>query len=385
MNLQNDKGLKLTLKTYSKDNNELLGYKIEGEPSKIEELLIQKETYLVRKENDIIQIESHEEIDKKNNEELLVLIKIRKGNNIKLFHPSKKNVNYQNEENVKNLENKMWYIIKYNNKNIQDLNDDYFLKEKDIIRIGNLIYAVHEINFQQDFEDEETEKKDNNDNNDYININKDSEVVFDLAPEIKNNKKCRFCDCYNVSLCNCSNLVHFTCFKKIMNKKVKPPQNTKETVKAFIIEDFSCKNCSFPYPFEFRIVENNSSTYFYVFDIDDINDVDKKSKLNYILLESLGHKNKNGGYKKTVYLIYITEEGVVKIGRNKENDIIIEDPSIKDFHAEIRFDLQNKKIILENKSDKPDIAVLIKNPLKMTNKKIHLQCGRTFFEAKINI
>ena len=90
MSLQNDKGLKLTLKTYSKDENELLGYKIDGEPSSIKECLIPNETFLVRKGNEIIQIESQEEIEKDNNEELLFLVKIRQDNNIKLFHPPKK-------------------------------------------------------------------------------------------------------------------------------------------------------------------------------------------------------------------------------------------------------------------------------------------------------
>jgi hypothetical protein len=371
MSLHNDKGLKLTLKTYSIDENELLGYKIDGEPSSIKESLIPKETFLVRNGNDIIQVESQEEIEKKDNEELLFLVKIRQGNSIKLFHPPKKNINFQIDEYVNNLDNKLWYIIKYNNSNIQELNDDYFLMEKDIIRIGNLKYKVYEIVLEEEEVEEEKE-----DDNEYINVNKNSEMVFDSAPEIKNNRKCRFCNCYNVSLCQCSRLVHFTCFQKNLNEKVNSFENIKGTVTTYKIEDFYCKKCMIPYPIKFRIEKRNST------DIFDVFNIDKNNYDNYIMLESLGHKNKGGGYQKTVYLIKLTED-VIKIGKNKDNDIIIDDPSIKEFHAEIKFDKTNKKILLENKSDKPDVAVLIKKPLKMNNKKIHLQCGRTFFEAEI--
>ena len=203
-------------------------------------------------------------------------------------------------------------------------------------------------------------------------------MVFDSSPEMKKNKKCRFCECYNVSLCQCDKLVHFTCFKKNLNEKVNSFENDKKTVTTYKIEDFYCKICKTPYPIKFRIDFHNST------DIFDVFNIDKKSYLNYIMLESLGHKNKDGGYQKIVYLIKLTKD-IVKIGRNKDNDIIIDDPSIKDFHAQIKFDKTNKKILLENKTDKPDVAVLIKNPLKMNKKKIHLQCGRTFFEAKINI
>ena len=380
MSLHNDKVLQLTLKTYSKDANEILGYKIDGEPSSIKECLIQKETYLVRKGNDIIKIRSQEEIEKKNNEELLFLVKIRQDSSIKLFHPPKKNINFQIDEYVNNLDNKLWYIIKYNNSNIEDLNDDYFLMENDIIRIGKLKYKVFEIAFQEEEEKEEEKENDidYDTNNEYINTNKNSEMVFDSSPEMKKNKKCRFCECYNVSLCQCDKLVHFTCFKKNLNEKVNSFENDKKTVTTYKIEDFYCKICKTPYPIKFRIDFHNST------DIFDVFNIDKKSYLNYIMLESLGHKNKDGGYQKIVYLIKLTKD-IVKIGRNKDNDIIIDDPSIKDFHAQIKFDKTNKKILLENKTDKPDVAVLIKNPLKMNKKKIHLQCGRTFFEAKINI
>ena len=387
MNLHNDKGLKLTLRTYSKDENELLGYKIDDEPSKIEECLIQKETYLVRKGNDIIQIESQEEIEKKNNEELLFLIKIRQGTSIKLFHPPKKNTNFQKDEYVNNLNNKLWYIIKYNNKNIQDLNDDYFLMDNDIIKIGNLKYIVHKKKFIEDFVEEEEEKEEGEEEKEEEGEEEkeeegeeeeETEIVFEPAPEIKTNKQCRFCFCYNVSLCDCNKLVHFTCFKnKIKKEKLKLFKNSRKTVKTYKIDDFYCKDCKIPYPIKFRIVEKNSTSIFCLFNIG------KMTKNNYIMLESLGLKNSNGEYQKTIYLIKLCKD-VIKIGRNKDNDVIIDDPSIKDFHAEIKYNNTNKKMLLENKSDKPDIAVLIKNSLKMNNKKINLQCGRTFFEAKIN-
>ena len=381
MSLQNDKGLKLTLKTYSKDENELLGYKIDGEPSSIKECLIPNETFLVRKGNEIIQIESQEEIEKDNNEELLFLVKIRQDNNIKLFHPPKKNINFQTVEYVNNLDNKLWYIIKYNNESIQELNDNYFLMENDIIKIGNLKYVVYAINFEEEEEEEEKEeetKEEKEDDNEYININKNSEMVFDSAPEIKDKRKCRFCECYNVSLCQCRQKVHFTCFKNNLNAKANSFENTKKTVTTYKLEDFYCKKCKIPYPIKIRIEENNFRAIFDLFNFGKI------PYLNYIMLESLGHKNKDGGYQKTVYIIKLTED-VIKIGRNKDNDVIIDDPSIKDFHAEIKYDKINKKILFENKSDKPDVAVLIKKPLKMNNKKIHLQCGRTFFEAEIRI
>ena len=389
MSLKNDKGLKLTLEPYSKETNELLGFKIKDVPSKKQECLISEETYLVKKGNDIIQIESQEEIEKKDNEELLFLIKIRQGNSIKLFHPPKKNINFQKDEYVNNLDNKLWYTIKYNNSNSEDLNDDYFLKENDIIIIGNLKYKVYEIKFQQDFEEEENEEKEEKENNidaeainEYINVNINSEMVFDSAPKIKKNKnknnKCRFCNCCNVSLCQCDKIVHLTCLKeKIMKEFDDSIENDKQTVITYKIKDFYCEKCMIPYPIKFRIDENDSKESFDVFDID------KNRYPNYIMLESLGHKNENGGYQKTVYIIKLSEN-IIKIGRNKDNDVIIDDPSIKDYHAEIKFINTNKKILLENKTDKPDIAVLIKNPLKMNNKKIHLQCGRIFFEAKIN-
>ena len=334
---------------------------------------IDKDAFLVRKEKEIYTKKSQSNISSRNNEELLFHIRM-KDNVYKLESPIPKKNNYQTDDIIKTLENKLWVILNSENKDKYE----HPLFESDIIRIGNFKFIINEIYLNSDNSDIGI----SNGKNDYDNVNMDSEEIFIKIPEIKKFKDCKFCDTFNISFCECNNLIHYKCFEKYINKiieknkneNIKKNKNENTTVKCYSIDNFNCKYCFMPYPVRFS--KQNSKEVYNAIPIE----IPQES--NYIILESLGHKKENNTIK-TLYVINLKED-IITIGRNNNNDIIIDDSSIGEEHAIIKFDRKNNKIILQSVNNKFDSAVLIKKSLIMNEKKIYLQTRNTKFEANLN-
>ena len=124
------------------------------------------------------------------------------------------------------------------------------------------------------------------------------------------------------------------------------------------------------YPLSFKIKEKEQ---FFKFINIDINKKD-----NYIVLESIENKIYYGHIK--LLSVIKLDEKEISIGRKEENDIIIPDPSISKVHAEMKF--KNGCILIKNKSETYGTLILVKKSLKINDKKIRLQIGKTIVETR---
>jgi len=92
---------------------------------------------------------------------------------------------------------------------------------------------------------------------------------------------------------------------------------------------------------------------------------------------------------KTIHVIYFdfdgnniynynensTENTLIKIGRNKNCDIIIKDISVSRFHSEILF--TNNGFSIRDYNSKFGTLVLMKRDIELFDKRLSLQIGRT--------
>ena len=329
---------------------------------------INEEGYIVRKDNDIDIKKKQSEINR--NEIFLFRNKILNNNIIKIDNFVSKKNNFQKIELVDYLDNKLWFILNPENKEEKE-KTHYSLYESDIIKLGTIKFIVHEINIISDNSDPNMTI--NKETNDYNEINKNSEEIFYQIPEIENYKRCKFCDTYNVCLCDPKkeHILHYSCLEDKVKKELKTPKNKNENIKSYIIENFKCVHCLSQYPIRFRLGNKNSNLIY------DLIPIERPMKSDYIILESFGDMN-----KKSIYLI-ILKEKIIKIGRNEKNDLILNDSSIGDEHAVIKFDKNNKKVILESVNNNYETSVLVKKNIIMNEKVITLQVGNLKFEANL--
>ena len=322
--------------------------------------------FIVRKDNEIEIRKKQPDIQR--NEELL--FRIKNGNNgIRIDNiVSKKNI-IQKKELVEYLDNKLWMIL--NSDSSEDkLKSHYYLNEGDIIRFGKMKFIVHEIKISSDDSNRNISvSSENTEINQYDDINKNAEEIFYSVPEIEKSKKCKFCPCYNVCLCDCKpeRLIHYQCLKDSIKNKIK--EDNKNKIRSYTIENFICKHCLSQYPIKFT-VPNNYSTY-------ELISMNESKNSDYIILESYGYMN-----NKIVHLI-ILDEDKITIGKSKKNILVLNDSSVGDIHAQIIFDKDNKKLILESLNNNFDTSVLVRNSIKINEKIINLQEGKMKFEANL--
>ena len=378
-------GLFLNIKTYKNYRCKLFDFRSK-EFNEIN-TIIENKTFLIRKEEKIMRVDNQSEIESRKGEELLFYI--RKSNNgiYSIENPiSLKNISFI-EDNINILNNKIWYVLNSKFPNDVNQSEDFFLCKYDIIKMGNIKLMVKDIHI------EENEKIKQNIDNKIINydihsLNEESGDIFNISPEPKKyiisseeakkqNKICIICnkdECSIedpiISFCNCNNLFHFNCFKKSLQEKVFIKSNETKAATNYYIKWLYCKNCKLNYPLQFKIKEREP---FFEF----IN-IGTPKEGNYIILESIENKIYYG-YIKFVFVVKVGEKEI-NIGRKRENDIIIPDPSISKVHAEMKLDKGN--IYIKNKSETYGSSILIKKALKINNNKISLQIGRTIIESK---
>jgi hypothetical protein len=100
-----------------------------------------------------------------------------------------------------------------------------------------------------------------------------------------------------------------------------------------------------------------------------------------MILESIDFKQ-NSQYYKSIHIVKLIKEGSpITIGRENSNDIIERDISISRKHALLRFNKEDGKISIQNWEGKFGTLVLVKKPIKVSDKPIYLQVGRTYIEA----
>ena len=387
--------LSICTKTWIRDSHGLFDY--ESEQTRPLNAVIVESLYMARKKNDIITLQDSKDL--KPEEELLFKIMHQSLDKYILESPVPIKIQ-PSQKNINDLSNKIWYIlkndpIKSNNSNqvITNTNDDYYLCKNDVIKLGRVKYSLNEINIPS---------RENNIDRappmtditkyDIDDLNKNTEPVFDFIfqakdaseytdiPEDERNCKICYSDINEketnplVHLCNCNGglrFSHFMCIKKWMETKLQIKENEKKTVKSYNIKSFNCEICKTPYPFRFKIsgIENPF----------ELIDLQKPLGYDYIVLESLNQMKDNCNIK-SIHVIQLGNDDLI-IGRGHESDIRINDISVSRNHAKLKYDKDNGTILLRDLKSKFGTLVLIKKPLEIKEKKIHIQIGRTYIEG----
>ena len=140
---------------------------------------------------------------------------------------------------------------------------------------------------------------------------------------------------------------------------------------SYNIKSFNCEICRTPYPFKFKL--NGVEKPF------ELIDLEKPAGCDYIILESLNQMKENCNIKSIHVIQLGTDE--LTIGRGHESDVRINDISVSRNHAKLKYNPEDGTILLRDLKSKFGTLILIKKPLMIKEKKIHLQIGRTYIEG----
>ena len=387
--------LSLCTKTWIRDSHGLYDY--ESNQTKNLNAVLAESIYIGRKKHDIKTLNSPNDL--KQDEELLFNVK----NDYKDEYALENEVPIRiqpTEKNINDLSNKIWYVLKndpnqsnQSNQTITNTNDDYYLCKNDVIKLGRVKYSLNEINIPSKHNNIDVAVPSNDPTKyDIDELNMNTEPVFDFIFQAKESSEYtdipddeRLCKiCYSdendkennplVHLCNCNGglrFSHFECIKKWMETKLITKENEKKTVKSYNIKSFNCEICKTPYPFKFKL--NGVEKPF------ELIDLQKPVDCDYIILESLNQMKENCNIK-SIHVIQLTGDELT-IGRGHESDVRINDISVSRSHAKLKYNPTEGTLLLRDLKSKFGTLILIKKPLKIKERKIHLQIGRTYIEA----
>lgn len=391
--------LKICTKTWSRDSHGLYDY--EATSCKTKSISLTESGQLVRVKNDI-NLNNHLEKSKEGEEFLLNLertesnLSLTLDKKFYLNNPVKTNMQ-PTEKNIQQLQNKIWYVIKHdessgnqNHQNVVNTNEDYFLRQDDIIKLGRVKYSVNEICIiNRKITNEEF-----GDDRDIKFVNKDKPPVFNFiykatTPDEKFGEfSCKLClEAENssenplVDLCRCNGgmkYAHYECVKSWMQTKLSKKQNESKTVSSYNIKAFNCEICKTPYPCKnfmnlvrFKITDDK------IFDMIEV--VRPGPDESYMILESLDQIKDNSNIK-SIHVI-IMDGNKINLGRGHDADVRINDISVSRSHANLIYDNQTQQICLRDLKSKFGTLVLVKDKIQIDRKKILFQVGRTFIEV----
>jgi len=387
--------LSLCTKTWVRDSHGLFDY--ESNQTRNLNAVLAESIFIARRKHDIKTISSLNEL-KQDEEELL--FNVRNDNTDEYILENQVPIMIQpTEKNINDLSNKIWYVLKNdphqsNNstQTVTNTNDDYYLCKNDVIKLGRVKYSLNEINIPSRQNNIDRSQPLTDDTKyDIDDLNKNTESVFDFIFQAKDSSDYtdipddeRICKiCYSeendkennplVHLCNCNGglrFSHFLCIKKWMETKLVTKENEKKTVKSYNIKSFNCEICKTPYPFKFKL--NGIEKPF------ELISLEKPTNSDYIILESLNQMKENCNIK-SIHVIQLTGEELT-IGRGHESDVRINDISVSRKHAILKYN-EDGTLLLRDLKSKFGTLILIKKPLKIKEKKIHLQIGRTYIEG----
>jgi len=371
--------LNIQTKTWSRDSHGLFDF--ENKTLKTVSLDISSNSKIMRKKNDV---KSHP-ITQLTLPDETELFRVNLKNN--KFYLSN-TINYglpPTEENITILQDKLWYVIKseqantnQNNneitQNFTNQNDLYDLKMNDIIKLGRVKLAVIEIKIKDQLLVLDKSNKSSVFEAVYnINSSKEYEKKIDLNCKIclsnendENNPMINLCKCSGSLL-----FVHFFCLNKWMASKMTIKENEKKTVQSYNMKSFNCEICKTPYPLRFKYNDN-------FFELIE----STRPNCNYIVLESLNQMKDNNNYK-SIHVITLNEGEKILLGRGHDCDVRINDISVSRTHSYIM--LNKDKIYLHDFKSKFGTLVLMQKEIEISENKMSLQIGRTLAEIKINV
>ena len=387
--------LSLCTKTWVRDSHGLFDY--ESNQTKHLNAILAESVFITRKKHEIKTVNNPKQLQEE--EELLFNVRHDDINKFVLESPVPVRIQ-PSQKNINELSNKIWYIlkndpIKSNNSNqvIINTNDDYYLCKNDVIKLGRVKYSLNEINIPSRQNNIDTAPPMTDITKyDIDDLNKNTEPVFDFIFKARDSSEYtdipedeRLCKiCYSeendrennplVHLCNCNGglrFSHYMCIKRWMETKLQIKENEKKTVKSYNIKSFNCEICKTPYPFKFKL--NGIEKPF------ELIELEKPVGCDYIVLESLNQMKENCNIK-SIHVIQLGTDELI-IGRGHESDIRINDISVSRSHAKLKYDMENGTILLRDLKSKFGTLMLIKKPLQIKEKKIHIQIGRTYIEG----
>ena len=329
--------------------------------------------------------------------------------NFKMENPLFKENMAENELNINSINNYIWYVVNSvdnidSNKKKESIdsnkkddiidskeNEDYYLSENDILKFGKVKYIVKEIHIE------------NNKNNN-INNNK---KIFDLNHICKAHKYCEFCKGLMIKFYEYDEFEHFNCIKDWINDRIITRENEivnsyyfnifqcKEYIRRNCNEekcekDDCCKKCNTYYPLYFKLDQNGNPSeeekkgqkeYIEFYEIK------KPENCDYLILESLPHLDKISNspkIEKDIHVIKLIEGKDINIGSGKNNDVIIHDISVCKMHSVIKYNKDEGKLLLKNKSKRAGTLALIKDKGIVLSEKVkYLQVDKAFISARI--
>ena len=391
--------LHISSKTWLKESNGLFDY--ESKQTKNLKAFIGQSVCISRKGNDL---NSAKNANQENNEETLFNI-IKSPDSIYKIENEMQNNAEPNEENITNLNNKIWYIVNQeqmlnspNNNHFHNINKDYYITKNDVIKLGRIKFIINEVNICSGQEKKNNLNLNSNTPN-YLNeINSKIDSIFNLTYKAKclkeecninydnnNNEEKQLCKiCYSeetdnlnnpmVHLCKCKgglNYAHFECIKRWMKTKLIVLENTKKTVKSYYILSFNCEICKTPYPFSFKL-SNNDKIY-------ELIEIERPLNNNYIILESLNQMKENSNIK-TIHVISLINNDDILIGRGHDCDVRVKDISVSRYHAKIKYNMNDNTLLIKDLKSKFGTLILIRTSFEIKDS-IQIQIGRTYINA----
>ena len=389
--------LNLKIRTREKCKSKgLFDYNLNSRRIKIIENVISNDNaFLISKNNDYQVINSLSEINQ--NDDVQILFKLRKSfkkNCYEIINPIMKCNQIQKHcEYINDLNNRFWYVVNSANQIPEENDEVYVLNENDIIKFGDKKYEVTKIRINK--ADDNYAGFGNNSSYNISGINKKAGSIFkfdikkDQYRESIKNEKCENEDelcwiCLGTSstsidnplinICKCKDkFVHYLCLKEYLQKKTKIRENFRHTVTTYCCDKFNCDMCLTPYPTRFKIAEFDR-----VYELFDLN---IPEGFDYMILESLDFVKEKDNIKR-IHIILLTEDEI-SIGRNGINDVIDEDLTVSRYHALLKFNHAEGKVVLENRSETYGTLVLIKGNIKMNENHLNLQIGNSFITVNL--
>ena len=375
-----------------------------------EDFFIQEGCYLFRENNNIKVYKSHSEHGM--NAESIFRVKVD-NNHFKISTPFLSRLKPPFVKLINNLKNNLYYVMNSYSEDDKRINknenDDYYLNENDIIKMGNMIYIVRKLFIKSNDNNNDNERDKNKDKvYDIESLNKDKSPIFDtcfmkkfdekIISELTNIKeptslnlpKEAFYYCFHI-INDIKDSIEIEKKKKYFNGRVIITETKNKNVTNYIFDLFKCEKCkettnlTHLYPLRYML-PNDEKIY-------ELIEIKEPENTNYLILESLEEiaqnekKEVKENLKKYIHVVKLTEEGQkFYIGRGDKSDIKMDpkNTNVSSKHAVIIF--LNGKVILKNISEKLNTSVLIKTikeDLEIKEKEIYLEAGRSFIEAKI--
>jgi hypothetical protein len=344
-----------------------------------------------------------------NLKELLLKIKIKVGKQIN-FEIIRNKYEMDETDNIKSP-NSCWFVLQA--AKIDSKMNRYKLNPGEIIKIGRIAMRIRDIIFANkklnkklnkslnesfgtniNIKDIQALKTDGNPFNTNGNENENHKNLDnymikktvtkksqkDIFMKIeKKNQICRICyikeeseDDPLVKPCICSGslkYIHLSCLKQWISTRSCIKIDNAEDCSIFLIKPVECELCKTKFP---DYIKHEGILY-------PLLDFSKEFE-SYLTLESLTlDKEKN----KFIYVVSLSKNKKLKLGRGHESNILLSDISVSRIHCYMI--VENGKVFIADNKSKFGTLILVQTPsIKISdNLPLYIQVGRSFLKCKV--